>query len=480
MGEALKSSHPDSYTFLLLAAGELDELGVRRVRRHVESCSRCRRSLDEIEWLDRGLKEHREEVFAGGADGASLPAGDPFSTRPEVAVRRPSRHGFRDPELTLRWAAAARDAVPLRDRILSSPPDLLEPLLDGLPLEGLVERYGLGFALDEVPLQISRGPVGFRPLADLSLRRLQRERLMPIADLAAADVTEAEFAYPLVELAARAHLLDGIICNWTGEYDRGARSFLLAWTSFADGLGSDLSLATVEVHESQRRSFAGDGAGGLALANRACRTFEEMGSVGDTGRALYAVGIAVGALDREEEALEPFRRAAEAFAKAGLWRPYVGAVSSVGSSLMLLGRMPEARREFARALKLTSQGDRPAETAGLMHNLGLSHFRSGDYPAAARSFQAAANLFERLELPSDAIVNGLHLAESLARVGKTRVARECLERLEDRVKGSPDLDPAILREFSRQFSDGYIDFELLGSLRERLEASIRFGGTRPG
>ena len=485
MGEALKTNHPDSYTLLLLTAGELDELGVRRVKNHMESCPSCRRSLDQVERLDQGLRQHREEIFAaeagagdGVSDSPSLPAGDPFSTRPEVAVRRPSQYGFSAPEFALRWAASARDAAPLRDRVLASSPQGLAPLLDLMSLDGLTERYGLGFALDEAPLRIAEGPVNFRPLSDLSLRRLRRERLVPLRELAAADVTEAEFAFPLAELAARAHLLDGIICNWTGEYDRGAASFLKAWTGFAEGLGSDLALATVEMHESQRRSFAGDGRGGLVLANRSRETFEEMGSVADTGRALYATGIALGALDRDEDSLEPFRRSAEAFAAAGLWRPYVAAVTSLGGALVFLGRLPDARREFARALKLTLAGDRPAIQAVVRHNLGLVLFRSGDYPGAARSFQAAAALYERLELPSDAAVNGLHLAESLARSGKVDAARECLRRLEDRLAESPDLDPAILREFLRQLEGGYTDFDLLRSLRERLETSLRLGGSR--
>ena len=490
MGETetlkLRSSHPDRYTLLLLAAGEMDELGQRRTKRHLDGCSRCRRAFDEVSWLDLGLREHREEVFSPAAAEGSLAAGDPFSMRPEPPVRRPPRPELDGPEAVRRWAAAAKAAEPLRDRILAATPDRLGPLLESLPLEGLVERYGLGFALDQAPLRMSQGPIRFRPLADLSLRRLERERREFIGRpshrraTGAEEAEEAELAYPLLEIAARAHLVDGIICNWTGEYDRGARSFLEAWSSFAAGLGSDLSFATVEMHESQRRSFDGDGRGGLVLAERARRTFEGLESPADTARALYAIGIALSALERDEEALEPTRRAAVLFAECGLWRPYSGAVSSLGSSLMLLGRMGEARRELARALKLTSRGDQPAAQAVLRNNLGMIHFRSGDYTAAARSFQAAADLFTRIELPSDAAVNGLHAAESLLRLGKVDAARDYVQELERGLTRTPGLDPAILREFSRQFSRGRPDFERLRSLREQLEGAIRSGNSRPG
>jgi tetratricopeptide (TPR) repeat protein len=476
MGETLKSTHPDRFTLLLLAAGELDEVGRRRTKRHLDSCARCSRAFDEVSWLDRTLTEHREEIFSEVAVEGTLPAGDPFSTRPEAIPRRAPRPELRGAETMRRWSAAARSAEPIRDRILQAPPEGLEPLLESLSFDGLVERYGLGFALDQAPLHMSQGPVRFRPLADLSLRRLGREREVP----SGKEVSEAEFAYPLVEIAARAHLLDGIICNWTGEYDRGSRSFVEAWSSFAAGLGSDHSLATVEVHESQRRSFDGDGRGGLVLAERARATFEELGNGADAARALYAAGIALGALDREEESIESMRRAAGIFAEVGLWRPYTGAVASVGASLMLLGRLAEARRELARALRLVSSGDQPAAQAALRNNLGMIHFRGGDYAAAARSFSAAVDLYRRMELPSDAAVNGLHLAESLVRIGKVGAAKDYLAGLEKGLAEMPGLDPAILREFARQLSGDHPDFERLRSLRERLEASIRQGTARTG
>jgi tetratricopeptide (TPR) repeat protein len=193
-----------------------------------------------------------------------------------------------------------------------------------------------------------------------------------------------------------------------------------------------------------------------------------------------AAGIALSGLDRDEEAIENSRLAAGSFATAELWRPYVGAVSSLGTSLTLLGRLAEARREFARALKLTSQGDRPASHAAIRHNLGTVLFRGASYAKAARSFQAAAELYDRLELLSDAAINRLHLAECLARIGRADAALDCILGIESRLAGTPDLDPAVLRELSRQLSGDRPDFDLVRDLRERLESAIRSGERHSG
>ncbi len=470
MEKTVGRSHADSYTLLCFVAGELDELGARRVERHVEECPPCRRELHEIHWLDHELAARREEVF--GTE-ESLPGDDPFAKRPSTSPRRASRYGFQDPLFTLRWAAAAESSATVRDELLAAESAVLGGLLGRLSFSELGDRYGLRFALEEAPRRVAEGAIRYRALADLSLERLACEPVRPFHRIPVREMTEAEFACPLAEVMARASLLDGVICNWTGEYDRGQRSFLEAWNGFANSATSELPLAVVELHESQRRTFSGDPSGGLILARRSLETCEEMSSEVDVARAQFAIGVAMGALDRHAEALEPLRRAADTWAALGLWNGYGSAINCLGSSLLELGRLDDARREYARALKVTTKGNRPGNRAFLTQSLGRLMFRSGDYKRASAAFRTGAELFGRLGMVSDEAVLGLHLAECLARMGKTQAARACVQDVEEKLGQVPGLDPAILRELRVQLSGEAPDFEVINALRSRAEEAIR-------
>jgi len=477
MDKTVNRPHTDGFTLLCFVAGELDELGARRVERHVEDCPPCRRELHEIRWLDHELAARREAVFQDGTE-ESLPAGDPFAGRPSIPPRRASRYGFQDPSFTFRWAAAAQSAAPVRDALLAAESADLGDHIDRLSFSELRDRYGLRFALEEAPRRVAEGAARYRSLADLSLERLNREPVRPFHRIPVRDMTEAEFACPLAEVAARASLLDGVICNWTGEYDRGGRSLLRAWNGFADGAASELPLAVVELHESQRRTFSGDPSGGLILAQRSLKTCEETQSEVDAARARFAIGVALGALDRHEKALEPLRRAADTWAALGLWSAYGSAINCLGSSLLELDRLDDARREYARALKVTTKGNRPGNRAFLIQSLGRLMFRSGDYKRAAAAFRTGAELFGKLGMVSDEAVLGLHLAECLARMGKTQAARACIQDVEEKLGHFPGLDPAILRELRIQLSGEKPDFEVISALRDRAEEAIRLKAVR--
>ena len=477
MDKTVNRPHVNGYTFLCFVAGELDELGARRVERHVEDCPPCRRELHEIRWLDHELAARREAVFQDGTE-KSLPVGDPFAGRPSIPPRRASRYGFQDPSFTLRWAAAAQSAAPIRDMLLAAESAVLGRLLERELKPVAVRKIAEREALEEAPRRVAEGAARYRPLADLSLERLDREPVRPFHRIPVREMTEAEFACPLAEVVARASLLDGVICNWTGEYDRGGRSLLRAWNGFADGAASELPLAVVELHESQRRTFSGDPSGGLILAQRSLKTCEETQSEVDAARARFAIGVALGALDRHEEALELFRKAADDLADLGNWNAYGSAISCLGSSLLELGRLDDARREYARALKVTTKGNRPGNRAFLTQSLGRLMFRSGDYKRAAAAFQTAAEFFGKLGMVSDEAVLGLHLAECLVRIGKTQAARACVRDVEEKLRHVLGLDPAILRELRIQLSGEKPDFEVISALRDRAEEAIRLKAVR--
>lgn len=473
MRETVKSRHPDDYTLLRHLAGELDELGRRRVERHVEGCPRCEGDLRELRWIDEQFTVARDAIFGPGEGAEVLPAGDPFRDRPTLLVRRPSKYGLSDPFFPNRCLVASDAARALCDEILAADVPALTRLLSRLEFEELHERYGLGFALDEAPRRMAEGAIRYRPLAEQTLSRLGRERVRPFAAIPRDEVTETEYAYPLIGIAARAHLVDGIICNWTGEFDRGRASFERAWKAFAGSAETELALATVEMHEAQRRTFAKDPQGGLILAGRARRTFEEMRSEDDAARAAYATGLALSALDRDEEALAALRSSTEISERLGLWNVYVSGVNSVGAQLMKVGQFAEAKREFARALRLTASGVRPGYHAFIRTNLALMLFRAGQYASALSAFTTANRLWEEQKSLFDALASSLYVVECLARTGRLGAARQHLRSLEVRIGAEPGLDPAILRAFTEELSSDRPDFEAIESLRSRAEDDIR-------
>ena len=472
MPERLETPHQDGYTLLRYIAGELNDLDRRRVERHLEACPRCAGDLAEYRWLDEQLAAHSERVFAAPGGQEALPADDPFRARPDPVRRRPSRHGFTSDAIAGQCLPASRAAAELRDRILAASADDLAGLLETMDLSGLQERYALGYALDEAPRRMAEGPLRYRPLADLTLARLQREATPAGTTADEDDLSLVDFAYPPIELAARAHLLDGIICNWTGELDRGKESFRKAWAGFGDGNALDLTFATVELHEAQRRAFAGEASAALTLAERARATFEEEGLHDDAARATYSVGLALSYLGREEEAIEAFRAAQEVFASLQLWNAYVSSVAGSGGSLLKLGRLAEAKREYARALKLTRAGQRPASHAFLRINLAQALFRSGHYSEAMPAFRAAARLFEKEGLVADGLTARLHLVECMARAGNLDAARVHVTELRRSLESLPMVDPAILRDFEAQLSGDQPDFDVVAALRERAEGHL--------
>ncbi len=473
MREIVKSQHPDDYTLLRHLAGELDELGRRRVEKHVEGCRHCLGELQELRWIDEHLTTERDVIFGPGEGSEVLPDGDPFRDRPVPAVRRLSDYGLSGPSFPSRCLLASDAAHALSDEILAADAPALARLLSLVDFEELRDRYGLGFALDEAPRRMAEGAIRYRPLAELTLGRLGRERVRPFADMPRAEVTEAECAYPLIGIAARAHLLDGIICNWTGEFDRGGGSFERAWKAFAGSADTELAFAGVEKYEAERRTFTNDPRSGLILAERARRPFEEMRCDDDAARAAYSIGMALAALNRDEEALAAFRGATEVFERSGLWSVYVTGVNAIGAQLMKLGRLAEAKREFARALRLTASGARPGCPTFIRTNLAITLFRAGQYASALSAFRTAVRLWEEQKSVLDALATSLYVVECLARTGRLGAARQHLRGLEARIAAEPGLDPAVLRAFADELSSDRPDFEAVSSLRDRAEDEIR-------
>ncbi|MEO6325129.1 MAG: tetratricopeptide repeat protein [Thermoanaerobaculia bacterium] len=464
--------HPDDLTLLRYVVDELNDIERGHVDLHLRSCPPCVIAVAELRDLDGILRDHKETVL-GRPDEDSLPADDPFRERPEIVDRLPSVFGFGGPGFLANCQGATREAGPIRDRLLAAGDASFAAELESLALDRLVHRYALGYALQEAVRRIALGPLRFLRFAELAVARLQQAPTRSFRDIPADQMTLTEFAFPLPALIAEARLLAGVARNWTGEYDRGAEDFRRAYQGFGEGKGSEESFATVELHEAQRRCFAGQAALGLPLASRSLATFEAYGLDEDRARALYARAVGLSYLDRDEEAILAFGAARDALGAASLWGAYVSAINGIGTCLIKLGRLDEARREYARALRRTVSGERPAAHAFIRYNLALTLFEHGYYRQAVGAFRGASALFNRQGMRADALVARLYLIEALASCGSLGAAHSELDQVIDQVRDDQTLDPSTIRELQAALAGDQPNLLRLTELREASEGEIR-------
>ena len=462
----MTAGHPTDFALLLYTAGEAGEEERDQIGRHVESCETCRKALDEIRGVDAGFRE-----LAGtrpsrpDEEGLRLPPGDPFEKRPDFPLRR------REPltrEIADRAVAASADASAGGPSLLAAAGGTDEEFarhLRGLSLAQPAARYRLLHALDEMASRLVDEPATCLRFAEKTLDKLQSE---PSSN----GSQEAEIMVPLAVLLGQAHLLAGQTSNWTGALEKGCEHLEAAHRFFSES-GDQIRMALTEYHESQRRSFAGRPAEGLALVRRAIRTLQRYDLEDWVARARAAEGIALSLLGRDEEAVACFRAVTPVFETQGLWKNYVSAVNSLGTSLGQLGRLAEARREYSRALKVVSRSKYPALLAFTRHGLASLLFFSGRYAEAAKAFGQAGAIFQDLHQIGDALLSWLFEIESWARGGDIARALHRLVIFRAEVDRREALDPFIVGQLGEALSGRNPDFERVAELRRRAEEMLR-------
>lgn len=461
----LNGPHPDDFTLLCYAAGELDQTRRRETASHIGQCLGCRGALKEIELLDR-------ELAALAKDPSSrldftledLPEGDPFRTRPERARRRPRGHA--DPDLLARAVSASERGMTLSATILEAARENeeIEKTIAELPLSDPAHRFALLYALQEAGQAITRQPTGFLALARTVIEHLGAE---------AAGESEAK---PLVSpdtLLAQAHLLAGQACLWTAELEQAGIHAATAFRLFATDDITELSLAIVEGLESQRRSFTGRPAEGLTLARRAMLTFQELDVEDHLARAHVAEGLALTRLGRDREAIDSYRKAQPVFQRLGLWSNYVGATNNLATALAKDGALNEARREYARALRRLSRQEHRSLTGFIRQSLGELLFSANRYREAAASMILAAKTYAKSGMPYRALLAWLLEIESWARSGDLARARHRIDLFKAEIQRHPALDPSIARQIAQSLRGENPDLERLSKLREQASQELR-------
>jgi tetratricopeptide (TPR) repeat protein len=212
---------------------------------------------------------------------------------------------------------------------------------------------------------------------------------------------------------------------WIGEYEIAQTHSRIAYSSFGR-CGDETSLASVELFESQRRSFVGRGHEALLLAQRAAFTFETLGLEDYAARAKVAQGLALFDLGRQDDAVRAYREALPVFEKHGLWSNYVGALNSIGTSLAKLSSLDEARKEYARALRRLSRDQHRSWLGFIRHGLADVLFTAGKYREAAIALAQASRIYAGSGLLARSLLASLFEIESWARSGDMARARHRL------------------------------------------------------
>ncbi|HTO75182.1 MAG TPA: tetratricopeptide repeat protein [Thermoanaerobaculia bacterium] len=456
----LSARHLDDFTLLRYVAGELTAAEQGRASRHLSGCSRCTRIEIEIRRLDGELRALDASVETASEIIESLPPGDAFRSRPPRVERRPRPGGAA--ALAAAAIPASEEALPLSEEILAAshhPPSLAE-WLDNLALGQPAPRYALLYALQQSGRGIAEGPLRCLRFAEEALTRLRRE---PFAT--DSEKSDAERMVPRLVLRGHAHLLAGQACLWTREFERARSHLELAYRSLARGGAEEMTLAMVEVVESQRRSFLGRGREALVLASRARATFEAWSLEDEAARARVAAGLAYFDLGDQESALREYRQALPIFERHGLWSNYVGTLNSIGTSLTRAGRLDEARREYARALRRLSRREHASWAAFIRHGLADVLFESGRYREAAIALARASRLYADCGMTARSLAGSLFEVEAWARFGDLSRARHRFQLFLSAAASHQALTESIIRQMSEVLGPDRPDLNRFQSLR---------------
>ena len=460
-------THLEDFAILRYVTNDLPPEDSRAVADHLVECSECGTTRAEIEQLDVELRQ----LAAGGAMDVSsafgLDRNDPFYQRPEI----PTRGGGAHRSLGLNAITESAKGQTLAPVILKAArePQSLASFLSTLDPGPGEHRFAVLYALHEAGRNSAEDPFQAIVFARSALdwTRLDASRG------AERVYDEADLMVPRVALRAQAHLLLAIACLWTNRYSRARAHLIVAYRGFAVGGGDETKLAFVELAEAQRRALSHEPLPAITLARRARETFTDRGLEDYAARASVAEGLALYALNRDEDALRAYLEALPIFERHQLWSNYVGALNSLATSLTRLGRHDEARREYARALRHFSRDEHRYWLGYVRIGFAEALVAAGRFAEAAMSAARAAKVFDECRLRAQSLIAMLLEVESWARHGDLARAQHRLRLFWVDVERDGHLDSVVLEDLAAALSGANPNFEKLASVREMASAQIQ-------
>ncbi len=173
-----------------------------------------------------------------------------------------------------------------------------------------------------------------------------------------------------------------------------------AWLDAHRGRLSTAVLDRLKAEAEERQHL--DPKGGLEIAEAAMEVARRIGTPLALGKAEWIRGNALFYLERHEEALESFTRAAERLKSAGAWEEMARMQVGQVFSLAYLGRVEEAL-SLAKQVRgrLEAMGDR-RRLALLLLNVGVAHDVADRPGEALKAYDEARGIFDDLGLDFDA------------------------------------------------------------------------------
>ena len=206
-------SHLDDFLLLRYVTDDLDRTERKQAADHIGGCSECRMALEEIEALDRELKQlAATPATRRDLEAEPLPTGDPFRKRPDP-IDRPRRKGADAAAFTARALAASQEAAPLAERISKAAREDadIHETISLLSLRDPAHRFALLYALQQAGSEITRNTPRFLALAHAVIDRVGGQ---------SPEESEADDMVSSSMLLGQAHLLAGQACLWTSELEK--------------------------------------------------------------------------------------------------------------------------------------------------------------------------------------------------------------------------------------------------------------------
>jgi class 3 adenylate cyclase/tetratricopeptide (TPR) repeat protein len=174
--------------------------------------------------------------------------------------------------------------------------------------------------------------------------------------------------------------------------------------------------------------------GGEPWAEQALVIWEELGDLSWQAQALNVLGARAYFEGRWDDALGYYRKAGEAFGRAGnQWNAAITACN-VGEILSNQGRYAEADDAVRPAERVLRASGTPAETAFAASVLGTTAARCGRLEEALRLLEVARADYLKMGVPDAAVAAEISIAEALLYAGE---AEEALARADGIAANSP-------------------------------------------